>query len=187
MRWRWLPSLCDVHRHHIRRREKKANVLSLPWLDGTTPKDLAPKIFQISRRKNRTVSAAFQDSRWVQDLIIHGGITAQHVQQFLDLWGRINNQFPNASDEITRKLTLVGNYTAKSAYTLQFLGSTIEYKKIIWKTLHPQNACSSPGYPKLSLNLWYTASERLAKPGNMRPLQTITESILAPLFSVQIY
>lgn len=36
----------------------KAKFWSSVWLDGAAPKDLAPHIFQVSRRKNLTVSAA---------------------------------------------------------------------------------------------------------------------------------
>ena len=91
--------------------------------------------------KNRTVHDALRDRRWIKDINTSRVITAQLVQQFLSLWGRLSQITlnPAVADEITWKLTPHGNYTAKYAYAMPFFGSTItEFKKIIWKTSAPK-------------------------------------------------
>ena len=49
------------------------------WLDGICPKDLAPTIFALSRKKNRTVQQAVDV--WVQDLnVLHINSVLQNFQ-----------------------------------------------------------------------------------------------------------
>jgi hypothetical protein len=38
------------------------------WLEGTTPKDLAPNLFKIARYKRRTVSKELHNDNWVRNL-----------------------------------------------------------------------------------------------------------------------
>jgi hypothetical protein len=48
------------------------------------------------------------------------------------------NLNPEVEDDITWRLTPSGNYTAKSAYELQLLGSTaLPMNKTIWKAWAP--------------------------------------------------
>lgn len=96
-----------------------------------------------------------QDGRWVQGINIPGGIIAQHIQQFVYPWEKISlvTLDPNTSDQITWKLTPEGNYTTKSVYALQFLGSTTTvYKKVIRKTWAP---------PKCKFFAWVAIQNRL--------------------------
>lgn len=88
---------------------------------------------------------------------ILGGLTPQHVQQFLELWARINQILldPNIPDEITWKLTLGGCYSTKSAYTLEFLGSTTtNYQKVIWKIPVPPPKCKFFAWIAIQNWLW---------------------------------
>jgi hypothetical protein len=41
------------------------------WLQGRRPRDIAPTVFSISRRKNRSLRAALLNSNWVRDLNFH--------------------------------------------------------------------------------------------------------------------
>jgi len=55
------------------------------WLDGICPKDLAPTIFALSRKKNRTVQQAVAGNVWVQDLnVLHINSVLQ-ISQFVSL------------------------------------------------------------------------------------------------------
>lgn len=93
-------------------------------------------------------------------------------------------------DEIIWKLIPHNEYTAKSAYALQFLGSrTTEYKKTNLETLgNPKmQVVRLASHPKQTMDLRRTASAGLAEPGHMPTLQTITESDLVSLFGVQVH
>jgi hypothetical protein len=39
-----------------------------PWLKGKAPKDIAPKIFEICRRKKWKVAQALHDDEWIKKL-----------------------------------------------------------------------------------------------------------------------
>lgn len=113
---------------------KKAKFWSSAWLNGAAPKDLASEIYKLSRRKKQTVSATLQNGQWVHDINNLGGLTSQHIQQFVGLWTTISQIHldTNCLDEITWRLTPEGIYSTKSTYALHFLGSTsTNYQKAI--------------------------------------------------------
>lgn len=51
-----------------------ANFRYSAWLGGEALKDIAPKIFEISNRKNQIVPSTLQNGRWIQDINLGGGI-----------------------------------------------------------------------------------------------------------------
>nr|ADB85299.1 putative retrotransposon protein [Phyllostachys edulis] len=85
------------------------------WLCGEAPKALAPLIFEISKGRNKTVASGLQDGRWVQDINIQGGLSIDHIRQFVDLWAKINRIHPvfGSQDDIDWKLTPNGSYSSK--------------------------------------------------------------------------
>jgi hypothetical protein len=97
-----------------------------PWLHGRKPKDLAPLIFAISKRKSWKVNQAMKDNAWVGKFKLDDGFSLQHLHQFVQLWVALQNVqlHENVEDDIIWRLTASGSYTTKSAYEVQFLGST---------------------------------------------------------------
>lgn len=96
---------------------------------------MAPNLYTISKKKNRTPSDALQNSNWVQDIdFMHRSISARHFTEYISLW-RIAQQVtlqPNIADTVTWKLIANGEYTTRSAYQAQFLGSTANnFNKLI--------------------------------------------------------
>lgn len=49
------------------------------WLDGRWPKDVAPLVFSISRRKNHSLAQAIESGQWLDDqaLPINDGMTIE--------------------------------------------------------------------------------------------------------------
>ncbi|WVZ76863.1 hypothetical protein U9M48_024789 [Paspalum notatum var. saurae] len=89
------------------------------WLRGLRPRDIYPKIFSISRRKNRSIQEALSNNNWIHDLNFHNEeISAAHLQEYCQLWAEVNQlHLPaNNPDSIQWKLTLNGLYTTQSAY-----------------------------------------------------------------------
>jgi hypothetical protein len=46
----------------------KTSFRHVAWVQGQHPKDMAPAIFDISRKKNRTVNEAFVEHTWIKDI-----------------------------------------------------------------------------------------------------------------------
>jgi hypothetical protein len=54
--------------------------------------------------------------------------TSEQIEQFIELWTKINqSRLANAPDEITWRFTVSGQYSARSAYAVQFLGSFADH------------------------------------------------------------
>jgi hypothetical protein len=97
-------------------------------------------IFAVSKRKNWKVSQVLCGEAWVRKIALDNSFTIEHFSQFVDFWTLISNTHLDleVDDDIVWRLTPSGHYTAKSAYELQFLGSTSSpMKKIIWKASVP--------------------------------------------------
>ena len=75
-------------------------------------------------------------STWVGRVRLDEGFTAAHFAQFVELWVLLRDIYltDNIDDGITWKLTENGEYTTKSAYKMQFLGtiSSTMYTSV-WK------------------------------------------------------
>jgi hypothetical protein len=126
-----------------------------PWLHGAMPKDIAPKIYEICKRKNWKVAQALHEDEWIKKLSAEATISIEHLTQFVQLWSLIQNVHlvEEVEDDIRLKLTGNGQYSAASAYKLQFLG-LIEspINKIVWKAWTP---------PKVKNHAWLALQNRL--------------------------
>jgi hypothetical protein len=134
---------------------KKTPFWQAPWLGGRKPIDIAPLIFASSKRKNWKVAQALNGNTWVSKVDLEQGFSMDHLSQFVDLWGLINNfqLDEDEDDDITWKLTSNGQYTTKSAYEVQFLGSTLScLHKSVWKNWAP---------PKTNFFIWLLYQNRI--------------------------
>lgn len=59
------------------------------WLNGLTPKKIAPRLFSIAARKNRTVREAMQEDRWFQDLA--NGLTEDMLPELIQLSSHLDS------------------------------------------------------------------------------------------------
>jgi hypothetical protein len=122
---------------------RKTHFWQAPWLEGKMPKNIAPKIYEICKRKNWKVSQALQDDEWIRKLSGEATLSIEHLTQFVQLWALIQNVHldEHVEDDIVWKLTGNGQYSAASAYKLQFFG-LIESSmyKLIWKAWAPPKA-----------------------------------------------
>ena len=60
------------------------------WLDGEAPRYLAPNLFQLAPRKNRTIQDKLRNNNWVRSL--RRRITsAVHIEEFVSFWIRIQD------------------------------------------------------------------------------------------------
>jgi hypothetical protein len=60
--------------------------------------------------------------------------TITEMAEFVDLWGKVESvQFSSMQDEIRWRWTSHGEYTSKSAYSVQFTGSFCRFdNQAIW-------------------------------------------------------
>jgi hypothetical protein len=126
-----------------------------PWLGGKKPKDVAPQIFKICKRKKWTVANALKDDEWINKLSNEATLSIEHITQFVQLWVLIQNVHltEDVEDDIHWKLTSNGEYSTASAYNLQFFG-LIEsnFCKLIWKAW---------ATPKAKQHAWLALQNRL--------------------------
>jgi hypothetical protein len=120
----------------------KAQFWHHSWLEGEAPRNLAPQLFELVRRKNRSVQQELQNDGCIRSL--RGKITtATHQEEFISLWIRIQNiqLQPGVQDSITWKWTPDGIYSTRSAYRIQFQGCYRRFQPdLIWKA-HTENKC----------------------------------------------
>ena len=124
---------------------------NLPTAARTTRDPLSqlfPSLHAQSRRKSRTVVDALRDHQWVRDL--RPDMPPPALAQFLQAWALLldaNTQLhPGTTDSITWTLTADGNYSAKSAYLVQFAGRQHAPMTVaIWDTWMP---------PKIRIFSW---------------------------------
>ena len=48
-------------------------------LNGIRPKDIAPLIFDLSKKKKSTVKKALQEDFWVSQIYMRDGLTINHI------------------------------------------------------------------------------------------------------------
>jgi hypothetical protein len=104
-----------------------------PWCEGHAPRDLAPQLYQLAWRKNRSLRDEVQGDKWTRGL--WRMTTAEQMAEFVSLWSLVQEvQFNDSQDEIRWKWSADGSYSAKSAYNIQFVGSFCPFNsKAIWK------------------------------------------------------
>lgn len=90
------------------------------WLGGNAPKELAPGLYNLARSKQLTVREALHNGSWMRGLRnINSAIL---MDSFIDLWWRLQETvlLPRP-DTISWNFSPNGEYSAKSAYLVQFL------------------------------------------------------------------
>lgn len=86
------------------------------WLDGEAPRYLAPNLFCLVSRKNRSVQQELRNNNWMRSL--RGKITtAVHVEEFVSLWLRIQDVHlqQGVPDAITWRWSSNGVYSTRLA------------------------------------------------------------------------
>jgi hypothetical protein len=124
-----------------------------PLLHGRAPKDIAPKFFESSSRKKWMT---FHGDTWIGKVNLEATFTLEHIAQFVELWS-ITNNVNFEEDDIVWKFMKNGQYSAASAYELQFHGLVYsEMDTIVWKAWAP---------PKVKHHAWIALQNRLQKRG----------------------
>ena len=126
-----------------------------PWLLGRKPKDIAPLVFEASRRKNWKVREAITQNAWMLTIRRDITITGQHVREFFILWMLIHDIHLDihSEDDIIWKHSSDGSYSASTAYNAQFLGLTLSpMDSMVWKMWAP---------PKVKFFSWLALQDRI--------------------------
>jgi exonuclease III len=132
---------------------EKAQFWTSRWLQGEAPATMYPALYKHSKRKNRTVKDAIIGNKWIQD--IDYNMTVTLLTQFIDLWQQVQQTTlsPEDKDSIIWRHTTDGQYSAKSAYQLQFIGKTRSLTaNITWATKAP---------PKCRFFIWLMLQNRV--------------------------
>ncbi|PVH31679.1 hypothetical protein PAHAL_9G208900 [Panicum hallii] len=111
----------------------RASFWDSSWLDGRAPRDLAPSLYKLAWRKNRTVREELQDNNWTRGL--WRMTTTDEMAELVPLCGLIQQvQLTDQPDEIWWKWTPDGVYSAKSVYEAHFKSSYCTFNsRAIWR------------------------------------------------------
>ncbi|CAN6312358.1 unnamed protein product [Urochloa humidicola] len=126
------------------------------WNGDFSPCILAPDLCTLVRpgiRKSRTVAIAMQGKRWITD--ITGQLSICTILQYFELWAAMARVHltQGREDTISWKWTVTGTYTARSAYSAFFEGSTwFAGARPIWKAWAPL---------KVKFFMWLAVRSRL--------------------------
>ncbi|KAG2567653.1 hypothetical protein PVAP13_7NG341424 [Panicum virgatum] len=91
---------------------KKIGLWNCAWVQGRSPRDIAPSIFKISRRKDIMLDEAPTNNTWISDIVLqHPSFSANHFVEFIQLW------------TVVQQFTESKQYSASSTYHAQFLGA----------------------------------------------------------------
>ena len=101
---------------------RKASFWNCSWLNGRAPRDIAPDLFKLAWRKNRSVKDDITNHQWTRGLWRMNSV--EQMTQFVILWDAVQQvEFVDRPDEITWRWTSNGAYTSKSAYLAQLQGA----------------------------------------------------------------
>jgi hypothetical protein len=111
------------------------------WLNGVSPKDLAPNLFKQARFKFRTVQKELNNMNWISNLKQVN--TDDLLDEFVLLFTTLSEvQLNNDHVAILWKWTSSGEYTTTSAYKAQFLGAYPEFRATsIWRAFCEPKCC----------------------------------------------
>jgi hypothetical protein len=112
---------------------KKASFWYANWLNGQSPRNIAPLLSKDQDEKN-SVSRARRDNYWIAQVCPL--TTGDEIREYVTLWEAIHTQEYNINteDQIHWKWTANGEYSTQSAYRIQFQGRTKKFNiGPIWK------------------------------------------------------
>lgn len=94
-------------------------------LQGRRPKDIAPNLYKISKRKKRTVADALANNSWIRELRNSSALTVTHLAEFAQLWTMLRSTVlqQDRPDTIAWKLTACGKYLPGRHTRLNSLGA----------------------------------------------------------------
>jgi hypothetical protein len=103
------------------------------WLHGTARKELAPHLYDQARNKFKTVHKELHNMNWIKNLKHINFETL--IDEFILLFTALNDVSLNEEkDTIVWRWTRLGEYSAASAYEIQFLGASATFKaSAVWK------------------------------------------------------
>ena len=133
----------------------KASFWQSSWIHGRPPANLCPLLYKHSRRNNRTVREAVMNGSWIGDIAYN--LNHELLIEYFKLWTAIEtagiNLDDTSEDKITWTLESSGEYSAKSAYAVQFAGQiSSNYPALIWNVWAP---------PKCKFFVWLLLQDRL--------------------------
>jgi hypothetical protein len=140
----------------------KAQFWHSSWINGSSPLNIAPSLYQKSKRKNITVFKALHNNTWITH--IYPLQSSVEVHEYVNLWERIHSIDRNEEmdDQITWCWTTNGEYSTKSAYHIQFMR---RFKKLaitpIWK---------ATAEPKCKSFAWILLQQKILTANNLAKL-----------------
>jgi hypothetical protein len=111
------------------------------WINGISPKELAPNLYLQARYKFRTVHKELQNFDWIKN--IKQINTTELLDELTLLFSTLNEiQLNDDKDTISWKWITSGEYSAASAYDAQFLGAFPLFKaSSIWQAKTELKCC----------------------------------------------
>jgi hypothetical protein len=102
---------------------KFAKFWTSSWAQGQTLQNIAPTLFRKAKRKNITVQKALQDNKWIGH--ISPVVSAVELHEYVLIWELVHRiqLVEGTEDSIVWRWTADGEYTAQSAYRIQFQGT----------------------------------------------------------------
>ena len=99
---------------------KMAEFWNSSWIQGQAPKNIAPSLFKKTKRKNITVAKALNNNNWICLCSPYTG--EGEFGELISLWRAIGNmhELNGLEDNISWRWTADGQYSASSAYKIQF-------------------------------------------------------------------
>lgn len=103
------------------------------WCDGQAPMDFALNLYKLSWRKHLSVKEELHEGKCTRGLWRMS--TAEEMAEFVVLWSKVHEvHLSDQPDQIRWRWTNDGNYSAKSAYNIQFAGSYCSFNSnAIWQ------------------------------------------------------
>nr|XP_040243794.1 uncharacterized protein LOC120963263 [Aegilops tauschii subsp. strangulata] len=143
---------------------------ALFWHDNWSGKGplklIAPELFKIASRKNRTVHEELSNESWIRAV---SSLRSMHqLGEFVSIWEWISQTtlLPTNEDHISWNLTTNGAYSSASVYGAQFYGSHPRF--------NPPKVWSAHAKPKCKFFAWLSLHGRILTADRSQKLQAIS-------------
>jgi hypothetical protein len=173
---------------------EKAIFWTSRWLHRQAPATLFPALYEHSKRKKRNVKEALNNNNWIRD--VDYSMTEILIREFMSLCGQLSDVvlLPLQEDRVTWLHSPDGQYTASSAYRMQFLGlTTSPTAETTWKTKAPPR-CRFFVWLMLQNRIWTAARLQIRGWPNdyfcplcIRNLETVSHLFQECCFSREIW